>query len=278
MRWRAAPATGWLRLFPERVRAIPQRPWRRRPQTASALWTRTWIAGLGTLEMPFTAAQFFDLFATYNRTLWPVVAVLWVTTVVLTVQLVRGRADTRALTGLAAAHWAWSGGVYHALFFTRINPAAWLFAAIFLGQAALLIWYGVARRGLTLAGGRSLRHVAGEALLAYSLLYPLLIWLDGTDLPRAPIFAVPCPTVLWTSGLLLMVAPPPRLLMLAPLVWAVIGGSAAFLFGVAPDLMLFGAAACLVTYGARTPDRKPAWRRRETPSTADRRAAVREIP
>ena len=63
---------------------------------------------------------------------------------------------------------------------------------------------------------------------------------------------MPCPTVLWTSGLLLMAAAPPRVLMLAPLVWAVIGGSAAFLFGVTPDLMLFAAAACLVAYGART--------------------------
>ena len=117
-------------------------------------------------EMPFTPAEFLDLFGAYNRTLWPAVAVLWVVTMALTVQLARGRADARVIVSLAAAQWAWSGGMYHALFFTRINPAAWLFAAVFLAQAALLIWYGVARGRLTLrarkiAAARGGRGAAG---------------------------------------------------------------------------------------------------------------------
>src|SRR5688572_3985311 len=36
------------------------------------------------------------------------------------------------LSALLAWHWAWSAVAYHMAFFTRINPAAWPFAALFL--------------------------------------------------------------------------------------------------------------------------------------------------
>jgi hypothetical protein len=42
--------------------------------------------------------------------------------------------------GRRASQAAWSAVAYHIMFFTRINPAAWLFAAIFLLQAAQLRW------------------------------------------------------------------------------------------------------------------------------------------
>ena len=32
---------------------------------------------------------------------------------------------------LLATLWIWNAVAYHALLFTRINPAAWLFAALF---------------------------------------------------------------------------------------------------------------------------------------------------
>jgi hypothetical protein len=35
---------------------------------------------------------------------------------------------------------------YHVAFFTRINPAAWLLAALFLVQAVLFFRVGVVRR------------------------------------------------------------------------------------------------------------------------------------
>jgi hypothetical protein len=44
-----------------------------------------------------------------------------------------------------AALWLWNAVVYHAVFFTRINPAAWLFAGLFLVQAALFFWTATQR-------------------------------------------------------------------------------------------------------------------------------------
>ncbi len=69
---------------------------------------------------------------------WPVSAVaLWVATLAGVVQLVRGRAHGAGLSALLAVHWAWSGVVDHARCFSGINPAAWLFVALFEGRPAV---------------------------------------------------------------------------------------------------------------------------------------------
>jgi hypothetical protein len=189
--------------------------------------------------VPFTEEQFLDLFGAYNAALWPVLLALWLATLGVTVPLVRGRPHTRALAGVTAAQWAWSGVLYHAWFFSRINPAAWLFAVLFVAEAAGFLWLGVVRRRLTFDWRPSPRRLVASIFLAYSFLYPALVLLTGHALPRAPIFGVPCPTTLFTIGLLLVAEPPvSRLLLIVPGIWSIIGGSAALFLGMAPDMML----------------------------------------
>ena len=65
------------------------------------------------------------------------------------------RSHARRISGLLAVHWAWSAVAYHVVFFTRVNPAAWLFAAIFLLQAALFFWSGVIRGHLSFMPSRT---------------------------------------------------------------------------------------------------------------------------
>jgi hypothetical protein len=204
------------------------------------------------VNLPFTQSQFLDLFGQYNARFWPVVVLLWLLTLGAVIQLIFGRPRATLLAWLAAAHWAWSGVVYHALFFTRINPAAWMFAGLFVAQAAIFVWYATAASGrLTFAWGYTPRHVVAGVLLAYSLLYPVLVAASGHAFPRAPAFAVPCPTTIFTAGLLLAAVPPvPRLLFVVPVVWSLIAGSAALLLGITPDFLLFAAAAALVVFGA----------------------------
>ena len=108
------------------------------------------------MQLPFTREQFFDLFAAYNAALWPALVVLWMASVVVSALLLSSRRPPdRWIAALLAAHWIWSAVAYHAVFFTRINPAAWLFAALFLLQAALFIWWGVVQRRLSFAPRRS---------------------------------------------------------------------------------------------------------------------------
>jgi hypothetical protein len=205
------------------------------------------------MQLPFTEAQFLEVFRAYNVAFWPVVVGLWLATFALTVELLRGRAHPVALNALTAVHWAWSGVIYHAVFFTRINPAAWLFAGLFVLEAGAFFWFGVVKRRLVFRVARTPRDLFAVGFLIYSLAYPLLVWLTGHQFPSAPLYAVPCPTTLFTAGVLLTSAPPlPRSLLVVPIVWSIVGGSAALLLGMTPDLMLFAAGVCLVAYGLRS--------------------------
>jgi hypothetical protein len=135
--------------------------------------------------------------------------------------------------------------VYHAWFFTAVNPAAWLFAALFVAQGVLFI----ALRSpapQAVDGTASPRRAVSLLLIVYSLIYPIVVWADGFAYPRMPTFGVPCPTVVLTIGVLLAASTPSVLLSVIPVWWTVIAGTAAWLFGVHADLVLPAAGGVLV--------------------------------
>lgn len=197
------------------------------------------------MQLPFSEAEFLDLFGAYNAALWPAAAILWAVSLAAFVAVLRGSRSHRAVSGLLIAHWAWAGLAYHVAFFARINPAARLFGGLFLLQALLLAW-AASRHPVRYAWARTPRHVIGALLATYGLLYPLLAIAFVHPYPRTPTFGVPCPTTLFTTGILMMAAPLHRSVLVIPLVWSVIGGSAAVLLGVATDFALFVASAGLL--------------------------------
>jgi hypothetical protein len=201
------------------------------------------------MALPFTRDQFFEVFSDYNETLWPFVLLLWISTVVALVALVRHRPFAQtSIKALLIIHWMWSAIAYHAAFFSRINPAAWLFSALFLVQAAML-WRHSARMQFGFLQGWSVGKAFSAMFVVYALIYPALVWLDGHVFPRGPAFAVPCPTTILTIGLLMGAARPlPQVTAIIPIIWSVIGGSAAVLFGVTADLMLLAAGAGLLIH------------------------------
>lgn len=77
------------------------------------------------MELPFSHEAFLDVFGAYNSALWPAGAVLWLATAWLALNWIRrGHVDGRLLFALMAVHWAWSGVVYHWLFFRAIASSA----------------------------------------------------------------------------------------------------------------------------------------------------------
>ena len=204
------------------------------------------------MHLPFSRTEFLDVFAAYNTTFWPVIALLWLASlrVVMLLRQSRDGAD-RAAVVLLSLHWAWSGIAYHAVFFSSINPAAWLFAGLFVVEAALLSYEGLRRNRLRFSVGRSPRHVVAAVLLLYSLAYPLVVLAEGLTLPRAPIFGVPCPTTIFTTGVLLTTEHLPVSVIVIPVLWATLAGSSALLLGVHADLMLLICAVVLLMACAR---------------------------
>ena len=195
------------------------------------------------MELPFTPDQFFAVFADYNRTFWWVAVAFWVATAVVLLRAWRSPPNqSRALSFLLATLWLWNAVAYHALFFARINPAAWPFAALFAIQGVLFLRAGV-RREIEYF---SARRAVGVGLVAYALAYPLLSVGLAHPYPAAPTFGVPCPTAILTIGLLLTArGGAPLGLAIVPGLWGFIGGSAAVILDVPTDYVLLGAGVLL---------------------------------
>ena len=204
------------------------------------------------MQLPFTKEQFFDLFVAYNEALWPAAVALWIASaVIVALRLAEHRPHDRWISALLVAHWAWSALAYYVAFFTRINPAAWLFAALFLGQAVLLFRAGIVQRRLSFAPWGSAWAPLAWALIVYSLAYPAINAIDHRSLLRIPTFGLPCPTTIFTAGALMLATPRSWSLTIVPVIWSAIGGSAAFLLGVHADVALPIAGIALAIFALR---------------------------
>ena len=203
--------------------------------------------------MPFSRDAFFAVFAAYNEAFWPMALALWLLTFAAVAGWVLRTPGGESLLRFAlGVNWLWSGVAYHAAFFTRINPAAWLFAGLFVVQAVLLLSAGWSTRATVALSVPRLRHALAVGLLAYGLAYPAIVQAEGFAYPFAPTFGVPCPTTILTLGFL--AATTMRAAeSIVPLVWSLIGGSASFLLGVHTDFVLLAAGVALAVDMLRRP-------------------------
>lgn len=200
------------------------------------------------MQLPFSEREFLDVFVAYNTALWPAAVALWIVSLVVLLLVLRGQRIDRVVSLLLAVHWAWAGIAYHFAYFASINPAALLFGGIFLFEALLLGWAGLKREPIRYVYKRTARHMIGVVLAVYALAYPLLAMTLVQPYPYTPTFGVPCPTTLFTVGLFFMSTPALWRLVAIPLLWTVIGGSAAVLLGVVTDFALLGAGVLVITY------------------------------
>lgn len=191
--------------------------------------------------LPFSREQFIAIFADYNAGVWPAQVVAYLLGLCVVVLLVRPLSDGgRTLGAALAVMWTWTGIVYHGLYFSVINKAALGFAAFFVLQGIALVWAGATQR-LDVSRGRGRAAWLGWGLLIYALVvYPLIGMAFGHRYPEMPMFGItPCPVTIFTFGVLLLVRPGvPWWVLVIPLVWSLIGGSAAFLLAVPQDWLL----------------------------------------
>lgn len=203
--------------------------------------------------LPFSQEQFFDMFARYNGAVWPVQLVAYLIVPLLLANVFWPRLKLAEWVVFAlAALWAFTGIGYHMLFFARINPAAYGFGVLFVLQAGLLIR---GRGHLTpLRGAGALARTGGRAMIAYAaVVYPVLNAALGHEWPAAPAFGItPCPLVITTFGVCLLSGRRvPWWLFVMPLLWSVIGGSAAVLLSVPADFALPVSAVVALLLNAR---------------------------
>lgn len=208
--------------------------------------------------LPFTTEQFLAVFASYNEAIWPIhIAAYGLALIALGAAACPGAHTHRLIFAVLGLFWIGNGAGYHFWQLSAITPAAWLFGTAFLVQSALFLHEAWGQAPFGFRFGIEPRRLAGAAFIAYAaVVYPLIGPFFGHAWPQAPYFGVaPCPTVIFTFGILLLadkdrVAPG---LVLIPFAWSLVGGSAALLLGVPEDygLLIAGLLSTLLLLRGR---------------------------
>jgi hypothetical protein len=191
--------------------------------------------------MPFTVDQFMHVFKLYNLSVWPTQIILNILALVaIFLAIKKYRFSDRINSGILGFLWLWVGIVYHLVHFTSINKAAYLFGVLFIMQAFIFIYAGIVKDHLSFNYQTNIYGITGVVFLLYALiLYPELGHLFGHIYPKSPTFGLPCPTTIFTFGLLLWTDKKiPKYIVIIPFLWSIVGFSAAVNLKVYEDFGL----------------------------------------
>lgn len=191
--------------------------------------------------IPFTKTEFLRVFEQYNDAVWPWhVLIYLVGLIAFALAFTRLTIAGKLISLILALLWLWMGVVYHLLFFTTINKAARLFGTVFIIQSLVFMFAGVFRSRLSFRFRFDVQGLIGGALITYAVVvYPIIGTVVGHRYPAAPTFGVPCPTTIFTFGLLIGAGINIRFYMLViPMLWSLVGLWAAISLGMYEDLGL----------------------------------------
>jgi hypothetical protein len=192
------------------------------------------------MKTPFTTEQFFEVFEKYNTSVFPMQLVFFLLAIgsFLFFNSKTPKKDfyIGAFLGMI---WLWMGIVYHILFFSVINNAAFLFGGVFILQGIFILYHTFTGR-LIFSFYKSPKAITGYFLLIFSLIiYPLIGYISNGSYSKVISIGLPCPTTIYTFGIFLLTEKRfAKYLLIIPSGWAVIGLGAAFNFGVYQDLLL----------------------------------------
>lgn len=191
--------------------------------------------------MPFTTEQFIQVFEKYNQAIYPMQFLLILVAIASVTLAANPKPFTnKTISGLLGFLWLWVGIVYHLIFFTKISPPAYLFGTLFVFQGLLFLYEGVVRNRLSFRRSQTFYGILGAIFMVYALvIYPLIGYTLGRIFPSSQTFGVPCPTTIFTFGLLLWTDKKvPLSLLIVPVLWSMVGTSAALNFGIKEDFGL----------------------------------------
>ena len=191
--------------------------------------------------MPFTIEEFFKVFKDYNISVFPIQIFLNILALAIIILAIIKKMHSDKLISISLGFlWIWVGVVYHLIFFSRINPAANIFALIFVLQGIIFIYLGAIKERLSFGFRKDWIGIVGLILIIYSLIiYPILGYFFGHIYPNSPTFGLPCPTTIFTFGILIWsVKKVPIIIFIIPLLWSIIGSTAAINFNVYEDFGL----------------------------------------
>ena len=193
------------------------------------------------MKLPFSLEQFLGIFQTYNNAIWPTQILLNLLALIAIILAFRKiSASSKIISAILGFLWLWTGVVYHLVYFSSINKAAYVFGTLCVFQGLIFFFAGVYRSSLSFRFQSNVQGIIGALFILYALvIYPVSGYLLGHIYPASPTFGAPCPTTIFTFGLFLWTDKIfPRYILVIPLLWSIIGFTAALSLTIREDVGL----------------------------------------
>ena len=192
------------------------------------------------MNLPFSVDEFLGVFEKYNLSVWPAQIFLIILAFGI-ISMVALKNKGNFVLILLGVLWTWTGVAYHLVFFSEINSAAYIFGGMFILQGIAFILYGLfSKQKPETSLTKDAVRLTGMFLILYALgIYPFLAGLLGHSYPKMPTFGLPCPTTIFTFGILLFFSEKiPWYLIVIPFLWSLVGFSAALQLSIYEDFGL----------------------------------------
>jgi len=209
------------------------------------------------MHVPFTLDEFLDMLTGYNTAFWPLQIVVYsIAVIALIFIFIKSSYSGKFVSGVLAFFWLWIGIIFNFIYFSRLYPLANVFAILFVIEGIILAVAGVFKKDLSFTFKVDIYGVTGGLIIFYSLIgYPAIEYLQGRGYPQLLSFGlVPCPTAIFTLGLLLWSERKlPKYILIIPFLYS-LSGIIPILLGIVEDIGLVIAglsAAILIQYRDR---------------------------
>lgn len=201
------------------------------------------------MKTPFSNEQFLAVFERYNVSVFPAQIILLLLGILALILVFRsGVTKSIYISSFLAVLWLWSGIVYHIGFFSGINKPAFIFGLFFIIQGMLIIYVGWVKKAFTFSFTQNISNDIGLFFVLFGLIiYPFISWITERSLVHTISAGLPCPSVIITLGFFMLNSTRIKwYLIIIPVLWSIIGISAALNFGIYQDFMMIIAALALV--------------------------------
>ena len=186
----------------------------------------------------FPLELFVRVFEKYNLDIWPMQVVAYIIGIVsLFFVIKRTKYSNRIIAAILSFLWLWIGIVFFLLYFAPVFSLHYVSGVLFIIQGILFL-ANVIKPRVSFGCKRDVYSVVGILFIAYAMIgYPMVGYFLGRQ--SAPFGVYPCPTTVFTFGLLLLIDKKvPKLFLVIPLFWALMGGFPAVFVGIFEDIGL----------------------------------------
>jgi hypothetical protein len=150
--------------------------------------------------------QLMSVFGSYNPAIWPMQVFAYLAGLVALYSASKQtRFSNNIASGILSFFWMWTGIVFCLFYWAPTYPAAYAFGILFIAQGLVFLLNAI-KPTLSYRAQRNKFTLIGGLFVAYAMVgYPLFGYLLGHVYPRSlPFGLVPCPTAVFTFGLLMM--------------------------------------------------------------------------